>query len=122
MGNNDTVIVFDTDERKLFAYHLSEMEPCELWHHPYELLLTIKASYFRRANRKLPRWGNKFDVYLNPHGNYPGTDLYNSDFIATVKLNTLPLAIDIKRRLGRVRNLYVKVTWQNVRNLVLAKT
>jgi hypothetical protein len=110
MGDG-TVIVFDTGERKLSAYHLSEMEPCELRHRFQGLKLTTKVSYFRPANSKLPRWTNRFDVYLSSHHDSgPGTELYNSDFITTVKLNTLPLAIDIQRRLGRVRKLYVKVS------------
>ncbi|CCX07824.1 Protein of unknown function [Pyronema omphalodes CBS 100304] len=63
---------------------------------------------FRRASEQLPRWRNQFDVYICGNGGQLDNNRPCSDFIATVKLNTLPFLVDLRRHLGQIKDIYVK--------------
>jgi hypothetical protein len=61
------VIVWDPEVHKLFVLGAEDVQNCKhrlswsLW--PTNLSV-FAASYFRRAERDLPRWGRRYDVYL----------------------------------------------------------
>jgi len=81
-------IVYDPQGHRLFITNIQDLKK------------------YREADGNIPRWSNKYDVSVSPReGNGA------SEYIGTVKLNSLPPLAAAMRRLGLVeRQLYVKDT------------